>query len=461
MKRIAILGAVLASALPAGVRAQLSAGARSAGMGGAGMVFSTGVDAIEWNPANLALDRGWDVSVGDVGGAALLSGVTFQDLQDILDASGSGDAAIVARLPASGLSVSTLSDGFVTSEALGRADLPKPGSPLPSLGISMGPFGLRIRSQVLGEATLSKEIADLVVNGFDPAKLQSYKVGDTGFRSTSYSEITAAYGATIGDRLGLGVSARYVKGHSLTETRFFEPVVDLVDETVEVTGVAVESPGGSGFGLDLGVSLDLAAGLRVSASATNIIQKMSWDDALVGHEATFVGCNNPGTPSCPDGDDFALDFKELINRFSSEPIDPGSVSLPVYLTAQDLFRGAYFPTVFRGGVGWKVGETAVELVGSKVSPRGRQHVPWEDRVSLGVEQRLWILTLRAGGARGSDGVQSVSGGLGLGVGPMSVDVSGGLMSGGFDFASELVAPENIDYAGGHLTVSVRVRGGGR
>ncbi len=459
MRRMAILGAVLTLGLPAGARAQFSAGARSAAMGGAGMVFSSGVDAIEWNPANLALDRGWDVSVGDVGGAALLSGVTFQDLKDILDASGSGDAAIVARLPASGLAVSTWTDGFVTSEALGRADLPKPGSPLPSLGISVGPFGLRIRSRVLGEATLSKEIADLVVNGFDPAKLQSYKVGDTGFRSTSYSEITAAYGTTIGDRLGLGVSARYVKGHALTETRFFEPVVDLVDETVEVTGVAVESPGGSGFGLDLGVALDLAAGLRVSASATNILQKMSWDDALVAHEATFVGCN-PGTPSCSGGDDFELDFKELINRFSAEPIDPGSVSLPVYLTAEDLFPGAYFPTVFRGGVGWKVGGTAVELVGSKVSPRGRQHVPWEERVSLGVEQRLWILTLRAGGARGSDGLQTVSGGLGLGIGPVSVDVAGGLMSGGFDFASELVAPESVDYAGGHFTVSVQVHGGG-
>ncbi len=460
MTRAWALVAALALLLPAGALAQFSPGARSVGMAGAGMVFSQGVDAIEWNPANLALDGGWNVSLGEVGAAALFSGVTFEDVQDIFEASGSGDpTGVLGRLPANGIRLNTVSEGFATARAASAGNLPQPGSPYPSLGITVGSLGLRVRSRVLGEVRLSKEIVDLMVNGFDPAKIQSYRVGDTGFRSASFSEITAGYGTILGERLALGVGVRYVKGHSLTEGRFFEPVLDLANETVEVTGVAVEAAGGSGYGVDVGAALDLIAGLRVSASATNVIQKMTWDEALIAHEATFLGCNNPGSPSCPNGDDFDLDFEELVDRFQGQPITQGSVSLPVYLTAQELFRGAFFPTVFRLGAGWRAGGTAVEVVGISVSPRGRQHSEWEERVALGVEQRLWILTLRAGAAKGTDGLQTLSGGLGLGIGPVALDVSGGLMSGGFSITESVITQEDVDYAGGHLTVSVQVRGG--
>jgi hypothetical protein len=34
------------------------------------------------------------------------------------------------------------------------------------------------------------------------------------------------------------------------------------------------------------------------------------------------------------------------------------------------------------------------------------------------------------------------------------------MSGGFEFAEDIVTPEEVDYAGGHITVSLQVRGGG-
>jgi hypothetical protein len=153
-------------------------------MGGAGMVFSSGVDAIEWNPANLALEGGWSVSLGEVGAAVLLSGVTFEDVQDIIDAEGSGNAALLARIPATGIALSTVSEGFTTARAASSADVPRPGSPLPSLGVTVGNLGLRVRSRVLAEGNLSKEIVDLIVNGFDPALIQDYRVGNTGFRTT-------------------------------------------------------------------------------------------------------------------------------------------------------------------------------------------------------------------------------------------------------------------------------------
>lgn len=456
MRRSLAVVAGVALLAPAAVAGQFSPGARSVGMGGAGMVFARGVDAIEWNPANLALDGGWNIALGEAGASALLSGVTLDEIREIYDSDGSFD---VSDIPSSGLHFTTTSEGFLTAQAASSADLPKPGSPLPTIGASFGPLGVRVRSRVLAEFTLSREVVDLVANGFDPALINSYRVGDTGFRSTSYSEITAAYGATLGERLALGIGARYVRGHSLTQFRFFEPVLDLTNQSIEVTGAAVEAPGGSGFGLDVGLALDLLAGLRVSASGTNVVQKMSWDDALIGYEATFVGCDNPGGPTCPNGDDFDAEIDELIDRFQGVPLDPASMSIPLAQTSQNLFRGAFFPTVFRLGVGWRAGGTALEAVGTSVSPRGRQHTEWEERISVGVEQRLWILTLRAGGAKGTDGIQMLSGGLGLALGPVLLDFAGGLLSGGFSITEGLVTPEDVDYAGGHATVSLQIRGG--
>jgi hypothetical protein len=260
--------------------------------------------------------------------------------------------------------------------------------------------------------------------------------------------------------MAIGVGARYVQGHKLIETRFFEPVLDLVNETADITAAAVEAPGGSGYGLDVGLALDLIAGLRVSASATNVVQKMTWDDALVGYEYTYHGCDdtNPGCTSS-----FELDPEELLDslRYSNQTIDPSAMSLAMYQTAQGLYPGAFFPTVYRLGVGWQAGWTTIELVGSSVSPKGRDHSQWDDRISLGIEQRLFFLRLRAGGAKGSDGLQVISAGVGLGLGPVNLDVSGGLMSGGFEFADSLVPSENVDYAGGHVTVSIQIKGGGR
>ncbi|MDH3423367.1 MAG: DUF5723 family protein [Gemmatimonadota bacterium] len=458
---------------PSVVAAQFSPGARSVAMGGAGMVYSSGVDAIEWNPANLALESGWNVS-GEFGMSGLMSGVSCDDIGAILgfgqcDSQPWGwnfddvgcDATVTAGIPDNGVTVSTNSEGFLTAFGADKAGLPKPGSPLPTIGITVGSVGVRARSRVMTETTVSKELMGLMCEGFDPAMIQQYQVGNTGFRTTSFSEVTAGYGTTLGGRLGVGVGVRYVMGHSLTQGRFFEPVLDLTNETIEVTGIAVESTGGSGFGLDVGLALDLIAGLRVSVSGTNIIQKMNWDESLVAHEATYTGCST-GSPSCPNGDDFdQLDFEDFINRFEGEPIAGGSVSLPVYQTAQELFRAAYFPTVFRAGAGWRAGGTTVELVGASVSPRGRQKNEWDERISLGVEQWLWILALRAGGALGSDGLQAINGGIALALGPVHLDVSGGFMSGGFDFASGVVTPQNVEYAGAQLTVALQLKGGGR
>ncbi|MEQ1858187.1 MAG: DUF5723 family protein, partial [Longimicrobiales bacterium] len=253
MKRTAmVLG--LALMLPGQAAfAQFAPGARAVGMGGAGMVFSSGVDAIEWNPANLALEGGWNVSIGEAGAAALFSGITLDDFRSMVEDDG-GASQVVADLPSAGLTLATSTEGYLTDMGAEGEDLPRTGAAIPTIGLAFGSLGLRVRSRVLNEARMSKELADLIVDGFDASEMQNYRVGDTGFRTTSFTEFTAAYGATLGDRMAIGVGARYVKGNKLVEMRFFEPVLDLLNETADVTAAAVEAPGGSGYGVDVGLA---------------------------------------------------------------------------------------------------------------------------------------------------------------------------------------------------------------
>ena len=182
--RRVLLGALLCAVGISPLQAQFAPGARSAGMAGAGLLFATGLDAVEWNPANLAWSDGWEVSLYEFGTAGLLTGTSIDDLIEITTAGGSGDASVVNRLPTGGFSLFATMDGFVAANAASMADLPQPGSPLPSVGIAIGPFALRVRSRLIAEVSMSRELADLTVNGFDPERIQEYAVRSTGFRST-------------------------------------------------------------------------------------------------------------------------------------------------------------------------------------------------------------------------------------------------------------------------------------
>lgn len=431
---------------------QMAPGARAVGMGGGGMVFATGVDAIEWNPANLDWSDGWNVSVFELGMAAMSSGATFGEILAIV---GVEDAPlfttdrsveqIVAQIPDAGLQLFTVSGGVATRVAADQGDVPRAGPALPSLGIVVGDIGVRVRNRVLSEATVSRELADLIGNGFFLENIQDYSVGNTGFGSTAFSEITVAYGTRLGGLLSVGVGGRYVAGHGMTRGRFFEPRIDLApapgDPYLTIESVAVEAPSGSGFGLDVGLSLNLPMGLRAAVSGTNVVQRMTWDDALIAHTATYTDA---------DFND-AVDFVDILDRYDPQPLDPNAVSLSVFQAAQGLFEESHFPQVFRGGVGWQSGGTRLEAVGIKVSPRGRFTSAWDERLSLGVEHELPVLTLRAGYAVGTDDLTALTGGLGLGIGPVHLEASGGR------FSAEGAVVSREGYYG---TLALQLKGGG-
>lgn len=413
-------------------------------MAGAGLVYASGLDAAELNPANLARSAGWHVAVVELGTSGLFTGTTLADFQAIMGAGGDANTDAVAalgRLPDDGFSIEAAVEGVTLASVAGAVGVPRPGSPYPTVGVAVGPYALRIRSQVLTTGNVSRELADLAVNGFEEERLQEYAVRNTAFRVASFSEITFAYGYQL-DRLAFGAAIRRVQGHRLTQIRLFEPEIDLNAQTMSLSGVAVESPGGSGFGIDLGVTLDLGPGLRWSMAIENATQRMTWDEDLRVHEATYT-----------DDDFDAADFGDLVDRFRASSLDPSSVSLPVYETAQGLLEDAYFPTFVRAGVGWADSGTHVELVATAVAPKGRQRSSWDQRLSLGLEQRLRVVTLRGGYARGEAGLRAIAAGVGFGPwGPVEVEAGIGSISG--------TGPGDVPYDGVHGSLGISVRRGG-
>lgn len=448
MRRMAVVAALIALvASTDGLLAQMSPGARSVAMGGGGMVFATGVDAVEWNPANLGWAGGWNVAVFETGVSALSTGATVNEIMTIFGAELPGSevldvSQVIAGLPTTGIRLNSVSEGFTTAKITGMTDaVPSPGSPLPSIGIAIGSVGIRARSRVRAEGTMSRDLLDLIGVGFVPQNIQNYSVGNTGWSTTSFSEVTLSYGTNLGG-LSVGVGGRYVMGHGMVKGRFFEPEIDLNTTSLSVQTVAVEATTGSGYGLDVGLSFGLPGGFRVAASGTNVMQRMTWDEnALVAHTATFTDQDFDGIQ----------DFVDLLDRFDEQPLNASQTSLAVYEASQGLFEESYFPQVFRGGFGWQAGGTSLEAVGIKVAPRGRYKSAWDERVSLGVEQKLPLLTLRAGYAMAEESLTALTGGIGLGVGPINLEVSGGKFSG---------TDEALPMEGYYATFALQLKGGG-
>ena len=438
------LGGLLVSTPAEG---QMAAGTRSVAMGGGGMVFATGVEAVEWNPANLAWSGGWNISLYELGAVGLGDGATIDEVRTILgdDQTGLNVSSVIAGLPASGIHFAGVSEGFATAYGADLANIPQPGSPMPTVGIAVGSVAFRIRSRVFSDFVLSKPLADLVGNGFQEERLLDYAVGDTGWRTVSLTEYTVAYGTQLGGLLSIGVGGRYVKGHKLLDGRFFEPQINMTAQSFTMQSVAVESSGGSGYGLDVGLSLDLPGGLRASASGTNVVQKMTWNEGLTAHIATFSD-EDFDEDINPD-----LDYEDFFNRFVGQPVDPTSVSQAVFIAGESLFEQSYFPQIYRGGLGWQAGGTTIEATGVLVSPRGRFSSPWDERVSFGIEQKIPVLTLRGGYGIAQEGLSTYSAGVALRLGPVHLEGSAGKFNGERDLGP---------WEGYYGSVGLQIKGGG-
>jgi len=186
-----------------------------------------------------------------------------------------------------------------------------------------------------------------------------------------------------------------------------------------VNGVAVAAPSGRGFGIDVGAVFRPLPSLTLGLAVRNAVQRLTWDDALVVYAADI------------SDDDFdTRDAEEILDRFQGEELDPRGASLRTYEAARGLFREAFFPRIFLLGAGVSSSRGgSVQVTYSATQGPGRLAGPWDDRISVGLEQDLPLLTLRAGYAAAADGLRAATAGLGLHLGVVRLDAMVGRITG--------------------------------
>ncbi len=381
---VSLLGLIV---LPLGDEASAQGSPRAWGLAGAFTAAARGLDAVSWNPANLAIDDG--VTVGIATAAADLSNNSFT-LARYNEVSGAtltqqDKEQILADIPPEGFSL----NAEVQASALGYRS---------------GRFALSFQGLGGGSGNLDKDFFDLVLMG-NPVG-QSVSFADT------YGEAYAVGAATLSlaqpvltgfkSRLSIGVNVRYLYG--IYELHVEEAEGSMRTTMTEVEGSATASlataSGGGGYGADLGLALQAPAGWTFGLMLNNVVSHLNWSHDPERHLFS-VSADSISLMQEEVGD-------AVTDQDTTYAIDPYQTRLPrsVRLGASNSFGP------------WLVGMDVAQGLENRAGQSTRTEV------SAGLELRAlpWIhprFGLSFGGAAG----QSAAVGLGLRLGPWTVDLA--------------------------------------
>lgn len=371
--------------------AQVTLTPRALGMGGAYVAAARGNESVFLNPANLGLSGTpqWSIAFPQVAFGATVLGPDFADLPEIAnydDMDGSRRSEIFNAIPATGTEL--------------RYDLRAP-----LVAFQNGRFAVGVAYGSVGHHTVSKDIVDLIFNGYEDGRTD-YSVGDTHGSRATFWDVAAAYGRRIG-RVSFGVTGHYIHGGTVLNSRLFEPSIDIEGRDMAIDYRAVYTRGGQGYGVDFGVAVQPISSITLSASLINAVARMRWSSDLYTRTLTL------------DSNDFqAANYMILENRYetSEQRIEASATSLEVLQTAHGLYDQAYFPAVLNVGAAWEGSHgTVVSAAYRDQLTEGRLGQDWSSMAGIGLQQKLPLVTLRAGYASDLDGGSMVTGGVSLGV----------------------------------------------
>ncbi|HEX7240707.1 MAG TPA: DUF5723 family protein [Longimicrobiaceae bacterium] len=393
MNGIKILLAASAAALAAApAAAQVPLTPRALGMGGAYVASARGHEALFLNPANLGLagTPRWSIALPQLGVGTTLEGPAWADLPDMANYDDITDVRkqeLLDAIPQGGMEL--------------RVD-----SRLPVFALQTGRFAVGVSYGMVGEHSLGRDLVDLVFNGYEDGRTD-YSVGRTQGSRATYLDFAAGYGRRVGP-LSLGVTGHYLRGRTLMRSRMFEPRVDVAAEEISVEYVGVLANGGSGYAVDLGAALQPVRGVTLSASVANAFGRMKWSDDLRVRSITLHRADLEGMENDPF---WIRDEYELSDR----ALDPGAATSQEYETARELYSEAYFPTTLRLGAAWAPARgTELGAAYQGNLTEGRLSGWWDRTASVGVQQKLPLVTVRAGYATNLEEGRMLTGGLSLG-----------------------------------------------
>lgn len=393
---LAAAGVSLASAPLA---AQVPLTPRALGMGGAYIGVARGQEALFQNPANLGLPNSphWSAGIPTLSLGLGTRGIEIGDLQDLLEYNDLSDAerdALLAQVPAGGT-------GFDVDV---RA---------PLVALQVRRFAVGLSYQAVGSHTVNKSIVDLVLNGFDRNK--TYTIDNTAGTRAAFWDVAAAYGRRVGP-VSVGATVHYFFPRELVRSALV--AVDTVKDEINgftvptdirVTYAGVGSTGGRGFGLDLGVAAEPIPGLTLSAALQNAVNTVQWSDDLRVRTLTL------------DRDDYQNGDPETLQAEYEDSERPYNQAIDVVQPFSHLadsvlaLRDQGLPAVLRAGAAYRVG-TGTTLAAAFQTELDDSPAPalWDQQLSLGVQQKIPVVTLRAGFATDMEDGTLLSGGLSLG-----------------------------------------------
>jgi hypothetical protein len=252
--------------------------------------------------------------------------------------------------------------------------------------------------------TLSRDLAELFLRGYEEGRT-NYSVGDTRGERITYWDVVGAYGRQVGP-ITLGGAAHFIGGGTLVGSRLFDPRIDTADQDIEIDYAGVSAHGGSGYALDVGFAYQPREDVTMSGAVTNALASMRWSEdrryRLVTLDRAMIDDSSPA---------------DLLDRYeaSETAYDPGSVAANVAQIAEGLYESADLPPVARLGLAYTAPtRTQIALDWHHKLDAGKLADPWDQRVAVGVQQRLSIFGFSAGYSVGGEGGNMLTGGLTVG-----------------------------------------------
>lgn len=361
---------------------------RAMGLSGAYTAAARGLDAVDWNPANLAVggDRGPSLGLASVSldlNNNAFSLATYNQYSGAVLTSADKDK-ILRDIP---------NEGFVLDADVNAS----------VLGFCAGNFALTFQGLAGGAGVMDKDFFELVLLGNEIG--QSFAFDETDGEAWAVGAVTLSWATPVVTRrdyrLSMGVNARYLHGlYDFTVEEAGGGVVATMDGVSgEASASMLTAQGGHGYALDAGLALQLPRGWTMGLAVSNAASRLTWDREVERRVWSAVGDSITAT-----SDDIDAHITESDTTYAAAAY------------ARTL------PTTLRLGASNRFGKL---LVAADVS-RGLESRPGlSDKLALdlGLELQLasWFVP-RVGIGLGGDMRRSAAG-LGLGLGPLRWDLA--------------------------------------
>jgi hypothetical protein len=401
---------------------------RALGMGSAYSLLAEGFEAASWNPAVLATSHRPGFSIG-LPAASMEFGSNSWGLSELRRYA---DKAL------------TDADKQALLDMVDTALVVRGHAGVAPFGLSIGPFAISAATAASTEAGLGRDAVELVLfgNASRTGPGQYFTAAGSGARGWSATTVAASFALPFAlplGRLSVGVTGKKVFGHGMGLARetasqlranpaFSANAAGHAIYTSYPDDYSFETPGdvfgstaspGSGFGLDVGGVLELAGRqLTIGAVLVNVVGGMSWDESRLRYERSMQN-----VVQNPDGS--VADFDSVLTlEGAAIDADPVARELKDSLLARsDFSRLARIGATMRLGGLTLAGDAQVRL------SRGLDDRP-QQLVRAGAEYvLLGFLPLRAGIGTDFAETLTLSGGTGLHLGPVRLDVGVANLSG--------------------------------